>query len=224
MSTRSTNVLEILETISDDFEVDDFTILHEGWRRFEKELEASIADLRHIGSPSSPDRHCSVGYYTTLDRLEAVGDLHRLLRSAPERVAIDEQVSELLFTLARCSHPRLMPPVEMDLVAAPVDGRVCRGINLMLVALIAGELAGGPIHTDGHVEIEVTLSPCTVDIRLRDLASDPPDRVSVGGRLLERVAKSLGATVQQSHGPGIATVAISVPLPSAFPWRTVGNA
>ncbi|MES1974273.1 MAG: hypothetical protein V4472_17585 [Pseudomonadota bacterium] len=223
MITRNTNVQEVLASVAEDFEIDDRTILREGWRRFEKELAATVADMRQMAA-ACPERIADRGHHTPLDRLEAVGDLHRLLRAAPEHVHIHEHVAELVHTLTRCSLPRQLPPIEMDLMCAPVDGRVCRGISLMLVALIAGELAGGPVLDEGVLEIELTVVPGSIEIRVRDLAMDPPDRIGVGGRLLERVATSLGARVDQCDSPGISTVAISVPVPMGFPWRTVGNA
>ncbi|WP_242147020.1 hypothetical protein [Sphingomonas sp. BAUL-RG-20F-R05-02] len=224
MLEHGTDVHEILGATAHELQIDDLTILREGWRRFERELEASIAAFRRVGAPSSHSHHQSAEHEAALDRMEAVGDLHRLLRSAPDRVALDEHVSELILTLARCTPLQMMPTIEMDLITAPVDGRVCRGVNLMLVALIAGELAGGPIHTDGHVEIDITLGAFSLEVRVRDVAGEPPDRVVVGGKLLRKVVSSLGAKMTSSRGPGIATVLITVPLPTAFPWRTSGNA
>lgn len=199
-------------------DVDDALLMHEAVRRIGTELAAAIAETRQwltvgTGVARSP-----------LPRLEAVADLFGLVGATPSSVRLRTGVDAVVNALARCSAVMPAPAVTVDAADAPIDGRVARAVHLVVLALLAGRTAGGAIATEGHVEVEARLTHTGVDVIVRDLSDNPPDRVAVGGELLLRTVGAVGGAIAQTSGPGIATTIVRLRQAGALAYAVAGHA
>lgn len=199
-------------------DVDDATLLHEAVRRIGVEFGAAITEARDwAGGPAHLAR-------SPLPRLEAVADLFGLVGATPSSVRLRTGVTAVVAALGRCSACEPPPAVTVDATEAPIDGRVARAVHLVVLALLAGRTAGGAIATEGHVEVEARLTRTGVDVIVRDMSDDPPDRVAVGGELLLRTVGAVGGAIAQTSGPGIATTIVRLHQSGALAYAVAGHA
>lgn len=200
-------------------EIDEAALLREARRRFGRELTATTAFAREAAvhpDPAMPAR--------AVERLDPLGELHRVLGSSPTAARIHQLATELCVLLFRCSADPTIAPISFGFCRAAVGGWAAGGIRLVIIALLPGEGAGGALPTDGRVTIEAWAEGGSVFVMATDLASEPPGRLALGGGMLRGVLAAVPGAGARTATPGLATATIVLP-PTGRPGpQAVGHA
>lgn len=155
-------------------------------------------------------------------RLVAAAELHRLLTDMGEEVDLSDHVVAVCSAIALCGGQATSVRIDLQASRRRVDGSTARWAGLVLAALLCGPATAAPVPVDGPVAVSVSCGFCFLEIEVVDGGADPPDRIAVGGPLLERIVEVTRSAVAPCSGHGRSL--LRMPFPGLAAMECAGSA
>ena len=191
--------------------------------RLEADVRAVACDLARLcgqrgGGAAARSRAVAFG----AGRLLAAADLHRLLTDVADEVDLSQHAVDVCSAIALCGGEATSVRLDLQVSRHRVDATTARWTGLILAALLCGPTSGAAVPVEAPVSVAVGTGACFVEVEVVDGGGDPPDRIAVGGPLLERIVEVTRSVVWPGSGYGRSMV--RMPFPGLAALECAGSA
>lgn len=199
---------------------DDALLLSEFCHRTANEIAAAAAAL-HIAKRAANGASARL-LDRAVDRLEAFGELHRVLaRPVPARTDVSRELALVCRAIASGASGATRSVVSIDVPETLIDGGTARRLVLVAAELVTNAVRHALVGRAGSLHVSLELAGddvvlCVTDDGRGMMTGAATAGTGLGGGIVAQLVDRAGGTVSIESGPGGTAVRVALPVPSAL--------